>query len=120
MNRCIGFNKNGKRCKTRINGDKLICCDTHKPLNDDILESCVMCCKINLKTNEISTLNCGHCFHNKCLNDFLDISPDKYSCIYCRQNGIKQKNKKIKVKKKISHSEKITITNNELHNLLYF
>jgi len=118
MNRCIGLNKNGKRCKTRINNiDKLICCESHKPLNDEILEGCVMCCKEHLRYTEISTLNCGHCFHKECLNDFLEISQDKYSCPYCRKIGIKEKLKK--QKKIILPEEKYSIQGGELHGLLF-
>ena len=118
MNRCIGFNKKGKRCKTRINNiNRLICCDEHKPLNDEILEGCVMCCKEKLLSSEITTLNCGHCFHTQCLNDFLNVSDDKYSCPYCRKEGIK--NKDIIMKKTLSYEEKYGIKGNKLHELLF-
>ena len=118
MNRCIGLNKYGKRCKTRIKDiDRLVCCEAHKPLNDEILEICVMCCKEHLRSSEISTLNCGHCFHKECLNDFLEISEDKYSCPYCRKNGIKNKEKQNK--NKISFKEKYGINGGDIHTLLF-
>ena len=90
MSRCIGLNKYGKKCRTRINKDKLICCDAHKPLNDDILEYCAICCKENLKSSEIATLMCGHCFHKDCLNECLENAVDKTQCPYCRKKGIKK------------------------------
>ena len=120
MNRCIGLNKNGKRCKTRINDiDRLICCESHKPLNDEILESCVMCCKEHLRSSEISTLNCGHCFHKECLNDFLELSDDKYSCPYCRKEGIKNKSKEIYRRRMLDSAEKYGIQGGKLYEILF-
>ena len=118
MNRCIGLNKYGKRCKTRINDlNRLICCEGHKPLNDEILESCVMCCKEHLLSKEISTLNCGHCFHRECLNDFLEISDEKTQCPYCRNEGIKPKLKKMN--KILNNEEKYGLKGGELHSILF-
>lgn len=117
MNRCIGFNKNNKKCRTRINDGKLICCSNHKPLNEEILEGCSICCKENLMSSEIATLNCGHSFHKECLNDYLEIAEDKNSCLYCRCVGISPKNKK--QKKSLSYEDKFLINGGELHNIIY-
>ena len=117
MNRCIGFNKNNKKCRTRIGDGRLICCSGHIPLNDEILEGCPICCKENLTSCEIATLNCKHSFHKKCLSDYLKIAEDKNMCPYCRGEGISPKGEKIK--KLLSFEEKYVINGGELHNIIY-
>ena len=101
MNRCIGINKKGKKCRYKIKDkNKYFCCEEHKPINKDILESgCFMCCeKVEIK--DLWILKCNHAFHYDCLNDwFLKNKDDwnsKLECPICRkeyvQNQLKKKN----------------------------
>ena len=117
MNRCIGLNSSRKRCRTRLEGDSLICCEAHSPKNSEILEFCPICCKSNLKSSEICTLSCNHSFHKECLREFLDLSEKKYECPYCRENGIKPKIEK--KSKKMTFQEKFIIESCELHKIIF-
>lgn len=113
MNRCIGLNKYGKKCKTRINDpNKLICCEQHAPYNKDILNFCEICCDTNLSSNDIYTLYCNHSFHKKCLDEYIKLSElnNNYKCIYCRKNN--NSNKKIKINKNFKFDNNILNNNN--------
>lgn len=106
MNRCIGINKKGKKCRYKIkNKDKYFCCEEHKPINREILESgCFMCCeKVEIK--DLWILKCNHAFHYECLNDWFSNNSDensKHECPICRkeyiQNQLKKKRKLILIK----------------------
>lgn len=103
MNRCIGINKKGKKCRYKIKDkDKYFCCEEHKPINKEILESgCFMCCeKVEIK--DLWILKCNHAFHYECLNDWFsnnseDIESDKkLECPICRKEYVQNQLKKKK------------------------
>jgi hypothetical protein len=100
MNRCIGINKKGKKCRYKIKEpEKYFCCDEHKPINKEILENgCFMCCD-KVKLDELWILKCNHAFHYDCLNNwFLELAKknEALECPLCRKEFIQNMAKKIK------------------------
>lgn len=86
FNRCIGLTKNNKRCRAKINCDKLFCSNSHYPFNADIVEDCCFICQEKVKTpNEILFFKCRHAFHKPCFIEWLQYSTyENIVCLYCR------------------------------------
>jgi len=80
-NRCKGFTKTGKKCRSRI--DNGIFCKTHLPFNHNDMATCFNCCENISNSKDIIVLKCNHFFHKPCLNNWLDHSED-YKCPLCR------------------------------------
>jgi hypothetical protein len=85
MLRCQGYNKHGKKCRTRIKNSEIYCCPSHKPKNhEDILEECNICCS-ELNNSELKILKCGHAHHRSCLVAWMDTTRDSIpECPLCR------------------------------------
>lgn len=79
MNRCIGFTKQGTRCRRRV---KRVFCKQHLPENhwDELPEECIICCEPLLPEN--SVLSCGHYVHWAC----LDRWEHGYKCPICKRS----------------------------------
>lgn len=113
MNRCIAINNNNKKCRAKTNN--LFCCESHKPINKEIIDSgCFMCMEIITKTNEIIYFRCKHAFHKICYMEWLRYSTyETPICIICRSvvmNGYK-KQKKLKVVNEINSDHNVKIFN---------
>jgi len=80
INRCKGYTKHNKRCRTRCKG--LFCCEDHKP-NYDICSICHEDIE-----NKIYVLKCLHVFHPQCIKVWFNI---RNSCPLCRKK-FRQKN----------------------------
>jgi len=95
-NRCIGFTKNNKKCRAIIsnNDNKFFCCDSHQPLNKEILkDGCFICMEKIEKSNELIYFKCKHIFHKPCYLDWLIYSTYKNSiCLVCRNEVLINKN----------------------------
>ena len=109
INRCIGINKNKKKCRKKLNkNQEYYCCNSHKPLNlnDEGLVECFCCCE-DIKPNDLWHLKCGHAFHKSCfsiwLNKFTEnkdsseyIHENELQCPLCRKNIYKKDSNQLK------------------------
>jgi len=114
MNRCIAINSNNKKCRAKTNN--LFCCESHKPINKEIIENgCFMCMEMITKTNEIILFKCKHAFHKICYMEWLRYSTyDTPICIICRSEVMKNKQKKLKIIYQINNDH-----NKKIHDILY-
>ena len=99
IKRCIGINKNKKRCRKKLNNkQKYYCCDSHKPLNlnDEGVVECFCCCD-DIEPSDLWHLKCGHAFHKACFSTWLNkfsenkdnskyVHENELQCPLCRQN----------------------------------
>ena len=86
-NRCMGYNKEGKRCRTRLRKTQyLFCCDAHKPHNQEIIEDGCFCCTEKLINHkEILYFRCKHAVHRKCYYEWMEASQSEIAiCMLCR------------------------------------
>lgn len=86
-NRCMGYNKAGKRCRTRLRKNQyLFCCDAHKPLNQEIIEDGCFCCTEKLVNHkEVLFFRCKHAVHRKCYYEWMESSQNEVAiCMLCR------------------------------------
>jgi len=105
VKRCLGLNKNKKRCRKKLKeGQYYYCCDAHKPINmtsDNTIE-CFHCCE-DVKPYDLWNVKCGHSFHKDCMKLWLkkfsenQENPEYYQekdfqCPLCRQNIYKPRN----------------------------
>lgn len=97
MDRCIAFNKHNKRCRAKLINNNFFCCESHKPLNYDLIENgCFICTEKITSSNEIYYFKCKHIIHKKCYDEWLKYS--NYStniCMLCRGEVFKKPQKKI-------------------------
>ena len=88
MPRCIGLNKNNKKCRRKIPDGDFFCCESHQPLNNEILtEECFMCSE-KVDTKLLWILKCNHAFHYECLAGWFDklVNEEKpMECPICRR-----------------------------------
>lgn len=100
MSRCIGLNKNNKKCRRKIPDGEFFCCESHQPLNKEILtEECFMCSE-KVDTQLLWILKCNHAFHYECLDGWFNkmTQEDKpMECPICRREYRKQLSKKEKI-----------------------
>ena len=73
--RCEGLTKKGKRCKNKT---RFRHCHHH--FCTDSSRTCTICLENGQETQ--TRLNCGHIFHEKCLEDWLKINA---TCPLCRK-----------------------------------
>ena len=119
MNRCNAFNKNNKKCRCIIKDNKLFCSDSHKPINDEIInDGCFMCMENIVESKDIIYFKCKHAFHKPCYLDWLKFSTySKPICMICRTDVLKDYNlTKNIIKQKLLLCNTIKI--NELYNIL--
>lgn len=94
MNRCSAINKNNKKCRAIIKDKKLFCCESHEPINKEIINGCFLCMEKIENANEIFFFKCKHAFHKPCYKEWLSYSTyEEPICIICRNVVF---NKKIK------------------------
>lgn len=123
IRRCFAYNKYGKLCRSKINSEKLFCCDAHNPINDDILKGCCLCMEEIKDTNEIIYLKCRHAFHKPCYLEWLDFSTyENPICLLCRRDFIRPisnvKNKSNVIKFKFM-DERLIKLNKLYQNIMY-
>jgi hypothetical protein len=94
MNRCIAYNKNNKKCRAKIENNKLVCCDAHLPINKEIItEGCFICFEKMTNTTDLVYLRCCHAFHKDCYAEWLHYSTyDTAVCILCLNEVFTSKN----------------------------
>jgi len=116
MSRCIGLNKKRKKCRRKIPEGQYFCCESHKPINKEILtEECIMCMeKVEKKT--LWVLKCGHAFHFPCLDEWfckMKEEEDKMECPICMREYKKELKKQrsdfIDVGKQVYYSKILDI-----------
>ena len=126
-NRCNGYTKTGKKCRTKlIEKGQFYCCKNHEPHNMDIFSSgCFMCCENIESTKELIYFKCKHIVHRKCYDEWTEYS--NYSnpiCMICRKevhnnnvniNIIDSKKNKNKVVIKQDYNNNIDYINNILY-----
>ena len=101
-NRCVGYNKNNKKCRAKTKNNSLFCCKSHEPLNTEIKDGCCICMDIIQNSSDIIFFKCKHAFHKQCYNEWLIYSTYLTPiCMICRneiksQVKINKKNKKYK------------------------
>ena len=113
--RCIAYNSNHKKCRTRCPPNTYFCCEAHKPKNlDNLKEECCICCN-EVGEDEIIQLKCGHVQHKYCYFRWIN-KIKKPSCPLCKSEFNKRvkpnkKRMKKKMKKRIDKKETSTSTN---------
>ena len=108
MNRCIAYNINNNKCRLKIHDNQLFCCESHYPINKDIIEQgCFICYQKEFKSNELIYLKCKHAFHKECYQEWLEHSTyETPVCILCLRivfTHLKEKKqfKKINIEKEL-------------------
>lgn len=96
MDRCIAYNKNNKKCRARLNDKKFFCCESHKPLNYELIEDgCFICDEKITNVNELYYFKCRHIMHKKCYDEWLKYSNyDGPICMLCRGEVLRKPEKK--------------------------
>lgn len=98
MDRCIAFNKNNKRCRAKLNDKHFFCCESHKPINYDLInDGCFICCEKITDVKDLYYFKCKHIMHKKCYDEWQQYS--SYTtpiCMICRGEVLKKPEKKIK------------------------
>jgi hypothetical protein len=121
-NRCIAYNKNNNKCRSKTKDGSLFCCKSHEPLNKEMLtDGCFLCMEKIDNKNNILYFKCRHIVHKPCYNEWLQFSTyESPICIICRKNTYtkKEKEQKIKKIKTINHEDMFKI--NCIKNILYF
>ena len=95
MNRCMGFTKNNKRCRAKINiqdgqdgqyEKKYFCCESHEQINKDIIgNQCFMCMDIISDIKQFVIFRCKHMFHKECYYEWSKFSGESENiCMICR------------------------------------
>jgi hypothetical protein len=85
-NRCIGYNKNNKKCRVKTKNNTLFCSPCHEPLNREIIDNgCCICMEIIKSSNDIIYFRCKHAFHKNCYFEWLSVSIyENPICMICR------------------------------------
>jgi hypothetical protein len=111
MNRCIAYNKNNKKCRTKTPANELFCCEAHKPINKELFEEgCFVCYQKEFQPNELIYLKCKHVFHKECYQEWLKYSTyDTPVCNICLREVFTQTNKHKKIENKISSEKQMEI-----------
>lgn len=86
INRCIGYNKNHKKCRAITKNNALFCSPCHEPLNRELIEDgCFMCMEYIKSSNDIIYFRCKHAFHKDCYFEWLNVCTYKNPiCMVCR------------------------------------
>ena len=83
----------------------------YRIIEDKLLDECIICLKTIKKNKTLIKYSCGHIFHKKCIDEWINTSNNvidycvscnnvcRYKIIYKQQNNI-NKIKKIKKNKK--------------------
>lgn len=100
MERCIAYNKNNKKCRAKLNGKQFFCCESHRPLNYELItDGCFIC---DEKVDDIKDLyyfKCKHVMHKKCYDEWLKFSNyDSPICMLCRGEVLKKPKKKTSIR----------------------
>jgi hypothetical protein len=74
MSVCTSITKQGKPCKNGLN------CHLH----NNETESCSICLNPARKTRGVKDLRCGHRFHKKCINEWVEKGGN--TCPMCRKS----------------------------------
>lgn len=98
MDRCIAFNKNNKRCRAKLLNGQLFCCESHKPINDNLIEDgCFICCEKITSVKDLYYFKCKHIMHKKCFDEWQKFSNyETPICMICRGDVLKKPEKKVK------------------------
>ncbi len=102
QNRCCGYTKSGKKCRSRLKeAQYLFCCEDHKPYNAEIMEDGCFCCMEKIINHKDSLFfKCKHLVHKSCYLDWLKSENNTYEepvCLICRNTVFehaRQKKKK--------------------------
>ncbi len=118
-NRCIGYNKNGKRCRTRLRKNQyLFCCENHKPYNKEIIEDGCFCCMEKIINHKDALLfKCNHLVHKVCFEEWMkNCTYEVPICILCR-GEVYNNNKKKEELKDFIYDESLFYIKNNLEEL---
>lgn len=98
--RCKAYNKNQKRCRSKISKDKYFCCEKHYPLNKELIENgCFMCSEKISGPADIYYFRCHHAFHKSCYDEWTKFSNyDNMICLICREDVYVKQFQKIKIR----------------------
>ncbi len=100
MDRCIAYNKNNKKCRAKLTDNKFFCCESHKPLNYELIEEgCFICSEKITSVNDLYYFKCKHIMHKQCYDEWLKYSNYSTSiCMLCRGEVFKKQEKKINIR----------------------
>lgn len=100
IKRCIAYNKNNNKCRAKIENSDFFCCDSHKPINYDLINSCFICLNKIEDIGELYYFRCKHIMHKECYDEWINYSNyDKHICMICRNEVFKIPDKKNKIRK---------------------
>lgn len=99
VDRCVGYTKSGKKCRTRLRKNQyLFCCEDHKPYNKEILVDGCFCCTDKIINHKDAILfKCKHLVHKSCYLDWAKGESNTYEnpiCIICRKSVFNENHKK--------------------------
>ena len=58
-NRCNAYTNTTRKCRAKLEGNKLFCCKNHEPINKEIIEDgCFICNEMIEDSNKIIYFNC--------------------------------------------------------------
>lgn len=101
MNRCIAYNKNNKKCRAKLMSGQFFCCESHYPINREIIdEGCFICMEKITSIEDMYYFRCKHVMHKKCYDEWLNYSNyGNNICMLCRGEVFKKPPKKTKTRK---------------------
>ena len=121
MNRCIAYNKNNKKCRTKTAANELFCCEAHKPINQELFEEgCFVCYQKEFQPNELIYLKCKHVFHKECYQEWLKYSTyDNPVCSICLRDVFIHTHQQKVIVNKISLEKQMQMKKlNDIHMIL--
>lgn len=92
ISRCIAYNKNNKKCRAKLMNEQYFCCESHYPINREIIETgCFICTEKIKDVNELHYFRCKHAFHKECYDEWLAFSTYSHAiCMICRNEVLKE------------------------------
>ena len=93
VKRCIAYNNKNRRCRAKIRNNEMFCCDSHKPLNIELIDGCFICNEKIEDAYDLYYFKCKHILHKSCYNKWLNHENNTYRtsiCMICRTEVFKK------------------------------
>jgi hypothetical protein len=93
IKRCIAYNNKNRRCRAKIRNNEMFCCDTHKPLNMELIDGCFICYEKIENVYDLYYFKCKHILHKSCYNEWVNHQDNTYEksiCMICRNEVLKK------------------------------
>ena len=93
IKRCIAYTNKNKRCRVKIRNNEMFCCDSHKPLNMELIDGCFICYEKIENIYDLYYFKCKHILHKSCYNEWVNHQDNTYEnsiCMICRNEVLKK------------------------------